>query len=123
MDLINKKNDTNLDIRNLPLDDKGTYNLLSSSKTVGIFQLESSGMRDLIKRMKPSKFDDIVALVALFRPGPLQSGMVDDFIERRKSGQSQIIDYLHPTLESDIKTYIRRYCLSRTGHANSSEVS
>ena len=103
VDLINKKNNTNLDIRDLPLDDKGTYNLLSSSKTVGIFQLESSGMRDLIKRMKPSKFDDIVALVALFRPGPLQSGMVDDFIERRKSGQSEIIDYLHPTLEAILK--------------------
>ncbi len=103
VDLINKKNDDNMDIRQLPLDDKGTYKLLSSSKTVGIFQLESSGMRDLIKRMKPSKFDDIVALVALFRPGPLQSGMVDDFIERRKSGQQQVIDYLHPTLESILK--------------------
>jgi len=61
-------------------------------------------MRDLIKRMQPEKFDDIIALVALFRPGPLLSGMVDDFIERRKADQSRLIDFLHPMLESILRT-------------------
>jgi len=93
-----------IDIRKIPTDDIHTYQLLSSAKTVGVFQLESMGMRDLIKRMQPEKFDDIIALVALFRPGPLLSGMVDDFIERRKADQSRLIDYLHPMLESILRT-------------------
>jgi DNA polymerase III subunit alpha len=67
-----------------------------------VFQLESRGMRDLIKRLQPDSFEDIVALVALFRPGPLQSGMVDDFIAR-KHGSGQPIDYLHPSLEPVLK--------------------
>ena len=92
-----------LNIKDISLEDKNTYNLLSSARTVGVFQLESSGMRDLIKRMQPSRFDDVVALVALFRPGPLQSGMVDDYIERKKGGKAEIIDYLHPTLETILK--------------------
>jgi len=92
-----------LDIKNISLDDKDTYNLLSSARTIGVFQLESNGMRDLIKRMQPNRFDDVVALVALFRPGPLQSGMVDDYIERKKGGKTKIIDYLHPTLETILK--------------------
>ena len=89
-----------LNIKDISLENKDTYNLLSSARTVGVFQLESTGMRDLIKRMQPSRFDDVVALVALFRPGPLQSGMVDDYIERKKGGKTKIIDYLHPTLET-----------------------
>ena len=92
-----------LNIKDISLEDKDTYNLLSSARTVGVFQLESTGMRDLIKRMQPSRFDDVVALVALFRPGPLQSGMVDDYIERKKGGKTKIIDYLHPTLETILK--------------------
>jgi len=87
------------DIANIPMDDAKTFELLKSTKTTAVFQLESSGMRDLIKRLRPDQFDDLVALVALFRPGPLQSGMVDDFIERKHaSGQSEI-DYLHPDLK------------------------
>ena len=92
-----------LNIKDISLEDKETFNLLSSARTVGVFQLESTGMRDLIKRMQPSRFDDVVALVALFRPGPLQSGMVDDYIERKKGGKTKIIDYLHPTLETILK--------------------
>ena len=65
--------------------DKKTFDLLRSCKTTAVFQLESMGMRDLIKRMQPDQFEDLIALVALFRPGPLQSGMVDDFINRNKS--------------------------------------
>ena len=68
-------------IETVPLNDPKTYELLSSGKTFGVFQLESSGMRDLLTRLKPETFEDIVALVALYRPGPLGSGMVDDFIK------------------------------------------
>jgi DNA polymerase III subunit alpha len=91
-----------LDISALPMDDKATYELLKSCRTTAVFQLESRGMKDLIRRLQPDTFEDIVALVALFRPGPLQSGMVDDFIERkhaRAGGSTAAIDYLHPSLE------------------------
>ncbi len=92
-----------VDIRNLPLDDEATYSLLKSCTTTAIFQLESRGMKDLIKRLQPNHIDDIIALVALFRPGPLQSGMVDTFIERRHGDANQSIDYLHPDLEPVLK--------------------
>lgn len=90
-----------IDISDVPLDDKLTFDLLKRCETTAIFQLESRGMRDLVRRLKPDHFDDIVALVALFRPGPLQSGMVDDFIER-KHGRAQI-KYPHPLLENILK--------------------
>ncbi|MCW8955742.1 MAG: DNA polymerase III subunit alpha, partial [Gammaproteobacteria bacterium] len=86
-----------LDVNLLPLDDEGAFVLLKRSETTAVFQLESSGMKDLIKRLQPDCFEDIVALVALFRPGPLQSGMVDDFINR-KHGRAAV-EYPHPDLE------------------------
>ncbi len=86
-----------IELTQLPVDDARTYALINQCRTAGMFQLESSGMRELIARMKPNCFDDIVALVALFRPGPLQSGMVDDFMER-KHGREKIA-YLHPLME------------------------
>ncbi len=70
-------------IDSIPLDDKPTYQLLQRFETTAVFQLESRGMKELIKRLKPDCLEDMIALVALFRPGPLQSGMVDDFIERK----------------------------------------
>jgi DNA polymerase-3 subunit alpha len=82
----------------LPMDDPDTYQLLKSCKTTAVFQLESRGMKDLIRRLQPDRFGDIVALVALFRPGPLQSGMVDDFIARKHDTTGATIDYLHPDL-------------------------
>ncbi len=88
-----------LDIGRIPDRDRKTFELLCSTETAAVFQLESSGMRDLIKRMRPDRFDDLVALVALFRPGPLQSGMVDDFITRRHAVNKADIDYLHPELQ------------------------
>jgi DNA polymerase-3 subunit alpha len=91
--------DANLEIDKIPWRDDKTFDLLQSSKTAAVFQLESSGMRDLIKRMRPDQFDDLVALVALFRPGPLQSGMVDDFITRKHATNKADIDYLHPDLQ------------------------
>ncbi|CAN5338155.1 DNA polymerase III subunit alpha [soil metagenome] len=83
----------------LPLEDADAFALLRRCATTAVFQLESRGMKDLIKRLKPDSFDEIVALVALFRPGPLQSGMVDDFIERKHAGRGAAIDYLHPSLK------------------------
>ena len=103
VELINFSADSPINIKEISLEDQVTFKLLSSARTIGIFQLESPGMRDLIERMQPSRFEDIIALVALFRPGPLQSGMVDDFIERKKGGETKIIDYLHPSLEPILK--------------------
>ncbi len=88
-----------LDMTTLPMDDAATYSLLKSGRTTAVFQLESRGMKDLIRRLKPDRFEDVVALVALFRPGPLQSGMVDDFIQRKHSPAVTAIDYLHPSLQ------------------------
>ena len=108
VELINKKltasGEKGIDIRTIPTNDSETYKLLSSTKTVGIFQLESTGMRELIKRMQPTEFDDLIALVALFRPGPLQSGMADLFIERKAAGQSQLVNTFHPMLEQVLRT-------------------
>jgi DNA polymerase-3 subunit alpha len=86
-----------VDIQLLPMSDAPTYTMLKACKTTAVFQLESRGMKDLVKRLQPDCFEDIVALVALFRPGPLQSGMVDDFINR-KHGRARVV-YPHPTLE------------------------
>jgi DNA polymerase-3 subunit alpha len=91
-------------VDSIPLDDPATFELLRSGRTTAVFQLESRGMRDLIKRLKPDHFDDLVALVALFRPGPLQSGMVDDFIARKHAGSGTAIDYLHPDLEPVLRS-------------------
>ncbi|MBV8403777.1 MAG: DNA polymerase III subunit alpha [Gammaproteobacteria bacterium] len=92
-----------LEVAALPMDDAPTYALLRSCRTTAVFQLESRGMKDLIRRLQPDRFEDIVALVALFRPGPLQSGMVDDFINRKHAGGDARVDYLHPRLESILK--------------------
>ena len=91
-----------LDIAQLPIDDPKAYALLKSCKTTALFQLESRGMKDLIQRLKPDNFEEIVALVALFRPGPLESGMVEDFI-KRKHNKREKIDYFHPSLEPILK--------------------
>ncbi|MBS94791.1 MAG: DNA polymerase III subunit alpha [Chromatiales bacterium] len=103
LNTVNKKRKADglepVSLDKIPMDDDATFRLLRSSRTHAVFQLESRGMRDLIKRLKPDCFDDIVALVALFRPGPLQSGMVDTFIERKHGGSSAPVDYLHPALE------------------------
>ena len=78
-----------VDIAMLPTDDAATYDLIKRGATTAVFQLESRGMKELIRRLQPDRFDDVIALVALFRPGPLQSGMVDDFIDR-KHGRAQV---------------------------------
>ncbi len=96
-----KAGETSLDINTIPLNDKLTFDLLRACKTTAVFQLESRGMKDLVKRLHPDVFEEIIALVALFRPGPLQSGMVDDFINR-KHGRAKP-EYLDPSLTAILK--------------------
>lgn len=90
-----------IDITEIPTDDPLTFSLLNACQTTAVFQLESRGMKELIHRMQPDSFEEIIALVALFRPGPLQSGMVDDFIDRKHKRAAVV--YLHPLLEPILK--------------------
>ena len=104
VETINRRADEGqvpLDIDRIPRDDPETYRLLKSCQTTAVFQLESRGMKDLIRRLQPDCFEDIIALVALFRPGPLQSGMVDDYINV-KHGRAKA-NYAHPLLEPILK--------------------
>ena len=86
---LSEKNERTLDLNSLTLDDPNVFELLASGRTTAIFQLESTGMRELIRRLKPTKFEEIVALLALYRPGPLESGMHDEFVDR-KHGKSKV---------------------------------
>ncbi|MGE5561045.1 MAG: DNA polymerase III subunit alpha, partial [Chloroflexota bacterium] len=95
--LIKAGRGIDIDLDRIPLTDEKTYAMLRSGETLGVFQVESSGMTDLIKRMKVDRFGDLSACIALFRPGPLQSGMAEQYI-RRKNGQERV-SYLHPLLE------------------------
>jgi len=88
---------TEIDIDNIPLDDPIVYKLFAKGDTIGIFQFESSGMREYLRRLAPENFTDITAMNALYRPGPLDSGMIDQYIERKKTKSA--IKYLHPLLE------------------------
>ncbi len=90
-----------INIAQISIDDTPTFELLKTAQTSAIFQLESRGMRELVHRMQLSCFDDIMALVALYRPGPLESGMVNDFIDR-KQGKMEVV-YPHPDLENILK--------------------
>ena len=89
------------DLSSLDFNDPATYRLLASGETTGVFQLESSGMKDLLVRLKPESFDEIIALVALYRPGPLESGMVDDFVDRKHG--KKMVEYIVPQLEPILK--------------------
>ncbi len=95
--LVRAAKKPDFEIEMIPLDDKRVYKMISDGHSVGVFQLESAGMKQLIIKLKPSCFEDVVAVMALFRPGPLGSGMVDDFIER-KHGR-QVLEYPLPQLE------------------------
>jgi len=95
--LVKLRHDIDIDINSINLDDTETYEMLTRGETAGVFQLESTGMKRLVRDLKPSVFEDLGALVALFRPGPLESGMVSDFVERKHGRQA--ITYAHPLLE------------------------
>ncbi|HLJ31335.1 MAG TPA: DNA polymerase III subunit alpha [Candidatus Babeliales bacterium] len=97
LQLIKKNHGRTLDMNKLALDDAQTFALICNGLTSGVFQLESSGLKEVLRKLKPEKFEDIIAVNALYRPGPLGSGMVDDFIERRHGRQK--ISYLFAELE------------------------
>jgi len=99
--LIEKNHGVKLDMNMLPLDDAKAFELLCEGKTSGVFQLESDGLKEVLRKLQPDKFEDIIAVNALYRPGPLGSGMVDDFIERRHGRQkiSYLFEELAPILE------------------------
>ncbi len=99
--LIQTSRGIKIDLDKLPLDDKKTYRLLCSGNTTGVFQLESMGIREMTVRIRPNCFEDLVAILALFRPGPLDSGMTEEYI-KRKHGKEKI-RYLHPALEPILK--------------------
>lgn len=90
-----------IDLTEIPLDDIDTFKMLQRGDTLGIFQLESAGMTELIKRLKPDCFEDMVALVAMYRPGPLESGMVDAYVKRKHNQEP--VQYFHPLLEECMK--------------------
>ncbi len=98
--IVKKVYGHDIDINTMPLDDKKTYELLARGDTTGVFQLESAGMKRYLKELKPNVFEDIVAMVALYRPGPMQ--FIDDFIAR-KHGRKKI-EYLHPKMENALKS-------------------
>jgi DNA polymerase-3 subunit alpha len=100
--LAERWHDLIINMDTLPLDDPETYQLLARAETMGVFQLESSGMRGLLKKIKPTQFEDIISVIALFRPGPIGSGMLDEFM-KRKHGQIPI-RYGHPRLEPILKS-------------------
>ncbi|MFC1514444.1 DNA polymerase III subunit alpha [Candidatus Omnitrophota bacterium] len=99
--IIRRTQGKEIPIETITLTDRRTYQLLQSGNTAGIFQVESAGMRELLKRLKPEKFEDLVAVLALYRPGPIGSGMLEDFIQRRHNQKP--IDYFHPRLRSILK--------------------
>lgn len=101
LDIIKAVHNVEIDIDTIPLDDKKTFELLGRGETIGVFQLESDGMRRYIKDLQPTEFEDIVAMVSLYRPGPLSAGMVPQYINR-KNGRENVV-YDHPLLEDILK--------------------
>jgi DNA polymerase-3 subunit alpha len=99
--LVKKTRGIDIDINNISLEDKKTFEMLCNGDCLGVFQLESSGMRELVINLKPARFEDIIAILALFRPGPLQSGMVKDFIDAKNKNKK--IKYFHSSLEPILK--------------------
>jgi DNA polymerase-3 subunit alpha len=99
--LVKTLKNMDVDIENIPFDDQKTYDLLGQANSFGIFQLESSGMRELLKRIKPTQIEDLISIIALYRPGPIGSGMLEDYIRRKNEGHQ--IRYEHPKLEPILK--------------------
>src|SRR5208282_5245810 len=95
--LIEQTRGIRLDLESLPLDDAATYRLLQRGEARGVFQLESDGIRELLKRMKPDNIRDLIAIMALYRPGPLQGGMVDAYVNCKHGREKPV--YQHPVME------------------------
>ncbi|MDZ7744892.1 MAG: DNA polymerase III subunit alpha [Candidatus Saccharibacteria bacterium] len=100
--IIRKVHETELDLNKLPLDDEKTYELLSRGDTTGVFQLESSGMKRYLRELKPTVFEDIVAMCALYRPGPLGAGLTDSFVKRKNGVED--VSYDHPSMKPALET-------------------
>ncbi len=111
---IKRSKGIEIDIDNLPLDDKKTFELFSNGETTAIFQFESTGMKRYLRELKPNRFEDLIAMNALYRPGPME--YIPQFI-RRKHGIEKI-DYLLPVMEKYLNDYIRRYRIPGTGNAS-----
>ncbi len=116
VDLIEQTTGQRIDPLKFPLDDAATFALLCRGETKGVFQLESGGIRDLLQKMKPDHFRDIIATNALYRPGPLEGGMVDDYIEVKHGRMKP--EYKHAGARTGAERDARRDGLSRTGHAH-----
>ncbi len=99
--IIKRTRNVSLEMNSIALDDKKTFELFANAHTMGVFQLESAGMRDILKKLRPTDFEDLIAILALYRPGPIGSGMIEDFIQR-KHGIKPVI-YDHPKLEKILK--------------------
>lgn len=99
--LVDRFRGVEINIEKIPVDDQPTFKLLSEGNTIGIFQLENPGVMTLLKKYQPERLDDIIAFVALWRPGPIRSGMVDDFINRKNN--RGVTEYIHPCLEKILK--------------------
>jgi DNA polymerase-3 subunit alpha len=99
--LVEKRHGKRIDFIQEDVNDKAVYDLIQTGHTIGLFQIESSGMQDLNKRLQPSNFEEIIAVLALYRPGPMESGMLDDFIERKHGRQR--VDYFHDEFEKPLK--------------------
>ena len=98
---IERRHGKRIDFITADVNDKGVYDLIQTGNTIGLFQIESEGMQDLCKRLKPSNFEDIIAVLALYRPGPMESGMLDDFIDR-KHGRAKI-DYFYDEFDAPLR--------------------
>ena len=100
VDHVRERTGARVELEKLPLDDPQAYALLGRGETVGVFKCESAGMRDLMMRMRPDRIDDVIAAIALYRPGPIESGMIDIFL---KGKRGEKVDYLHPLMEEVVK--------------------
>ncbi|MAD42993.1 MAG: DNA polymerase III subunit alpha [Arcobacter sp.] len=103
--LIEKRHGKRIDFLTADVNDKGVYDLIQTGNTIGLFQIESDGMQDLCKRLKPDNFEDIIAVLALYRPGPMESGMLDDFIDR-KHGRAKI-DYFYDEFTAPLEPILK----------------
>ena len=99
--LIERKHGRRINFEEIDINDPKVYEYISTGNTLGLFQIESQGMQELARKLKPSSFEDIIAMLALYRPGPMESGMLDDFVER-KHGRAEIT-YMFPELEPILK--------------------
>ena len=121
IDIIKHTQKCQINLDRLPLNDEKVYQMLSKGDTAGVFQLESAGMQNLLKELKPEVFEDVIAIIGLYRPGPLGSGAAEDFI-KSKNGEKQI-NYLHPALKPILSGDLWYNIISRTSNEDCARAS